>query len=270
MSNDQASCVFPKLDPSVILDYPTSEWPTARAEDLSGQMFAVRKDEADNMPHENLKHLADMDGRIWYTSNCREPGGHSNSSNLYVATYQLQVKQMHAKSGRKRDKNVQKKVWYDPEHKMYLIQYASPENVQPDPEKKRRSRKVQAIEPLNVIPEVKPEISEKDEEIALLKKIIQDKDIQILQLQKIQKRQRVWKQKFMLKKEKEDLSQLKIKQMTEELKKRDLEIARQKKRNGFLRQKMKSEKSSTAINNIEMSWEDPIMDKHWCIVTILF
>ena len=74
----------------------------------------------------------------------------------------------------------------------------------------------------------------------------------------------------MLKKEKEDLSQLKIQQMTEELKKKDLEIARQKKRNGFLRRKMKSEKSSTAINNIEMSWEDPIMDKHWCIVTILF
>ena len=109
MSNDQASCVFPKLDPSVILDYPTSEWPTARAEDLSGQMFAVRKDEADNMPHENLKHLADMDGRIWYTSNCREPGGHSNSSNLYVATYQLQLKQMHAKSGRKGIRTFKKK-----------------------------------------------------------------------------------------------------------------------------------------------------------------
>ena len=236
MSNDQASCVYPKLDPSVILDYPTSEWPTARPEDLSGQMFAVRKDEADNMPHENLKHLADMDGLMWYTANCRKPQGHSNTSNLYVALYQLQLKQMQAKSGIKRvlDKGVQKKIWYDPEHKMYLVQYPSLDNVKPDPEKKkRRSRKVEAIEPLNVVPEVKPEVSEKDDENALLKKIIQDKDIQILQLKKIQKRQRVWKQKFMLKKEKEDLSQQKIQQLTDELKKKTWKLLDRKKEMDF-------------------------------------
>ena len=57
--------------------------------------------------------------------------------------------------------------------------------TQPDPEKKR-PRKVKVIEPLK--DDVQPEINEKDEEIALLKKIIQDEDIQILQMKKIQKR----------------------------------------------------------------------------------
>ena len=111
MSNNQAACVFPKIDPSIIIDYPTSEWPTTRAEDLSGQMFAVRKEEGDNEPHNNLKRLADMDDRIWYTSNCRKPGGHSNDTKMYTGTYQIQLKQMHVKSGRKRvlDKSVQKK-----------------------------------------------------------------------------------------------------------------------------------------------------------------
>ena len=145
MSNNQAADVFNKLDPGVIIDYPTSEWPTARPEDLSGKMFAVRKDETEKEPHTNLKRLADMDGRSWYTANCRQAGRHSNRSKLYTATYQIQLKPMHAKSGTKRvlDKSVQKKVWYHPEHNMYLIQYSSPKNVKHDPEKKKNQGKLQ-------------------------------------------------------------------------------------------------------------------------------
>ena len=117
------------------------------------------------------------------------------------------------------------------------------------------------MEPLIVEPEFKPENSEKEEENALLKKIIQDKDNQIslMSLSMLTKDTQIASQQKRIR-----ISRKKTNQMSKDLKKKELQIESQQTQI----EKMKSEQTSTSLTNLdEMSYDElALLNKSNCVI----